>query len=367
MIPARFVRIGDSSTKRWIEGQNNAMKTIYNAAHSQHRAAHEFFRGEKVPAFEKPERADWVLAAIRRTNLGGVFPPVEHDDSVVLKVHSRAYVDFLRGAHAEYLALGGTGDAFPSVWPIRGMRSDVEPKNFAARMGLYSFDSGSPLTAGTWAATRAGADCALTAVDLLTAGEKSAFVLTRPPGHHAGRDFFGGYCFLNHAAIAAQALRDAGSARVAILDVDYHHGNGTQDIFYDRGDVFFASIHGDPLTEYPFFLGHADETGSGAGAGCNLNVPLAAGSPAELWFAALDHAVSRIADYKPDALVVSLGVDTFEGDPISHFKLKTPDYPTVGQKIARLRLPTLFAMEGGYAVAEIGDNVVGVLQGFAGS
>ncbi len=366
MIPVRFVWSGDSLTEHGREGQNSTMKTIYNAAHSQHRAGHEFFRGEKVPAFEKPERADWVLAAIGRTNLGEVLAPVAHDDSAILRVHGKAYVDFLRGAYAEYLALGGTGDAFPSVWPIRGMRSDVAPRNFAARMGLYSFDAGSPLTAGTWAATRGGADCALTAVDLLKAGEASAFVLTRPPGHHAGRDFFGGYCFLNHAAIAAQALRDAGSARVAILDVDYHHGNGTQDIFYDRGDVFFASIHGDPVTEYPFFLGHADETGTGAGAGCNLNIPLAAGSAVELWFAALDHALSRIAAYGPDAVVVSLGVDTFEGDPISHFKLKTSDYPGIGSVIAGLGLPTLFAMEGGYAVAEIGENVVGTLRGFLG-
>ena len=342
------------------------MKTIYNAAHSLHRAEHEFFRGEKVPAFEKPERADWVLAAVRNAALGEVIAPTTHDDTAILKVHSERYVNFIRGAHAEYVALGGTGDAFPAAWPIRGMRADIEPKNFAARMGLYSFDAGSPLTAGTWAATRAGADCALTAVDLMNAGEQSAFVLTRPPGHHAGRDFFGGYCFLNHAAIAAQALRDSGCARVAILDVDYHHGNGTQDIFYARDDVFFASIHGDPLTEYPFYLGHADETGSGVGVGFNLNLPLAAGSSVAVWFAALDQAIKRIEAFKPDALVVSLGVDTFEGDPISHFKLKTSDYPLMGKQIARLKWPTLFAMEGGYAVAEIGDNVVGVLRGFDG-
>jgi acetoin utilization deacetylase AcuC-like enzyme len=343
------------------------MKTIYNAAHGAHRAQHEFFRGEKVPAFEKPERADWVLAAVQAARLGELIAPAAHDDAAILKVHSEPYLRFLQGAHAEYLALGCTGDVFPSVWPVRGMRSDVEPKNFAARMGLYSFDAGSPLTAGTWAATRTGADCALTAVDLMNAGEESAFVLTRPPGHHAGRDFFGGYCFLNHAAIAAQALRDSGCARVAILDVDYHHGNGTQDIFYARNDVFFASIHGDPLTEYPFFLGHADELGAGDGVGFNLNLPLAAGSSVDAWFSGLDHAVKRIEAFKPDSLVVSLGVDTFEGDPISHFKLKTSDYPRVGQVIARLKVPTLFAMEGGYAVAEIGDNVVGVLTGFAGA
>ncbi len=340
------------------------MKTIYNAAHIQHRAEHEFFRGEKVPAFEKPERADWVLAAIKRAELGEIVAPAAHDDATTLKIHSQRYVDFLRCAHDEYLALGGKGDAFPATWPIRGMRSDVEPQNFAARMGLYSFDAGSPLTAGTWAATRGGVDCALTAVDLMNAGEQSAFVLTRPPGHHAGKDFFGGYCFLNHAAIAAQALRDSGCARVAILDVDYHHGNGTQDIFYERNDVFFASIHGDPMTEYPFYLGHANEQGHGAGFGFNLNLPLTAGCPVETWFAGLDQALKSIVNFGPDALVVSLGVDTFEGDPISHFKIKTSDYPRMGDAIAQLKLPTLFAMEGGYAVAEIGDNVVGVLQGF---
>ena len=342
------------------------MKTIYNAAHSEHRAEHEFFRGEKVPAFEKPERADWVLASIKLAKLGEIIAPTPHGDETLLKIHSERYVNFLRTAHDEYLALGGKGDAFPAAWPIRGMRSDVEPKNFAARMGLYSFDAGSPLSAGTWTATRGGVDCALTAVDLMNAGERSAFVLTRPPGHHAGKDFFGGYCFLNHAAIAAQALRDSGCARVAILDVDYHHGNGTQDIFYARSDVLFASIHGDPVTEYPFYLGHADEHGSEAGEGFNLNLPLAAGSSVATWFAALDHALESIIKFKPDALVVSLGVDTFEGDPISHFKLKTSDYPLMGEVIAQLNLPTLFAMEGGYAVAEIGDNVVGVLRGFDG-
>ncbi|HPG63508.1 MAG TPA: histone deacetylase family protein [Casimicrobium sp.] len=340
------------------------MKTIYNAKHALHRAEYEFFRGEKVAAFEKPERADWVLAALQRDGVGDVLAPTPHSDDAILKVHSARYVSFLRGAHSEYVSLGGKGDVFPSIWPIRGMRSDVEPKNFAARMGLYSFDSGSPLTSGTWAAAREGADCAMTGAALLSAGETSALVLTRPPGHHAGHDFFGGYCFLNNAAIAAQAMRDAGCARVAILDVDYHHGNGTQDIFYARGDVFFASVHGDPLTEYPFFLGHADERGVGEGTGCNLNLPLPAGTDADVWLESLAVALKSIAAFKPDALVVSLGVDTFEGDPISHFKLKTSDYPRVGRAISALNLPALFVMEGGYAVAEIGDNVAGVLLGF---
>lgn len=342
------------------------MKIIHNDQHQLHAAEFEFFRGEKVEAFEKSARADFVLAALRDAKLGEFVPRESFPDSAITRVHDERYVNFIRGAHAEYLSLGGKGDAFPSVWPIRGMRSDVEPKNFAARMGLYSFDSGTPLTPGAYAGSRAGADCALTGAKLISQGEHAAFVLTRPPGHHAGSDFFGGYCFLNNAAIAAQYLRDHGASRVAILDVDYHHGNGTQEIFYTRDDVFFASIHADPSTDYPFFLGYADETGADAGDGFNLNLPLAQGASPEDWFAALDVAIARVASFRPDAVIVSLGVDTYEGDPISHFKLRTrEDYPKLGERIAALTLPTLFILEGGYAVKEIGDNVAAVLRGFA--
>ena len=340
------------------------MKTIYNAEHSKHAAQHEFFRGEKVEAFEKPSRADFALQAVRDAHMGDIIAPQSFPDSMVTRVHSERYVNFIRGAHDEHLRSGGTGDAFPSVWPIRGMRSDVEPKNFAARMGLYSFDSGTPLTPGAWTAARMGADCALTGAALLSAGEASAFVLTRPPGHHAGSDFFGGYCFLNNAAIAAQALLDRGCKRVAILDVDYHHGNGTQEIFYARRDVLFVSIHADPMTDYPFFLGHADECGADDGFGFNLNLPLAQGVSSSNWFAALEVALKRVSDFNADALVVSLGVDTFAGDPISHFNIATADYPNLGAATARLKLPTLWVLEGGYAVKEIGDNVVATLTGF---
>jgi acetoin utilization deacetylase AcuC-like enzyme len=231
-------------------------------------------------------------------------------------------------------------------------------------MGLYSYDAGTPFTAGTWVAARAGADCALSAAQRLVLGDRTAFALSRPPGHHAGADFFGGYCFLNNAALAAQYLRDAGMAKVAVLDIDYHHGNGTQAIFYDRADVFFASIHGDPRTEYPFYLGHADETGAGAGAGFNLNLPLPAGSSAAAWFAALDAACERVARHRADALVVSLGLDTYAGDPISTFALQQDDFARLGQRLKRLGLPTAFILEGGYAAAELGHNAVRVLQGF---
>jgi acetoin utilization deacetylase AcuC-like enzyme len=195
-------------------------------------------------------------------------------------------------------------------------------------------------------------------------GARSAFSLSRPPGHHAGSDFFGGYCFLNNAALAAQALRDLGMKRVAVLDIDYHHGNGTQAIFYDRADVFFSSVHGDPQTEYPFFLGYADEKGSGAGLGCNQNLPLPRGTDFETWRSALGAALQGIADFKAEALVVSLGLDTFEGDPISGFRLKSDDYLRVGEDLADAGLPTVFVFEGGYAVAEVGVNAVNVLEGY---
>ncbi|MFS2050954.1 histone deacetylase family protein, partial [Variovorax sp. CT11-76] len=195
-------------------------------------------------------------------------------------------------------------------------------------------------------------------------GERAAFALTRPPGHHAGADFFGGYCFLNNAAVAAQALRDAGIERVAVLDVDYHHGNGTQAIFYARDDVHFASLHADPVTDYPYYLGHADERGAGAGLGFNHNLPLPRGTDFALWRAALTSALARIAEVKAGALVVSLGVDTFEGDPISGFRLRGDDYLRMGEDLARAGLPTVFVFEGGYAVAEVGVNAVNVLEGF---
>ena len=339
------------------------MRVVGNPLQAKHSPAFEFFRGRRVPCFEKPERAEFVAKALLDAGYS-IEAPVEFADEALYAVHSRRYVEFLRGAWSEWLATGNEGDAFASVWPIRGMRTDHTPQNFAARLGMYSFDTGSPLCAGTWEAARAGADCALTGADWLATGESAAFVLTRPPGHHAGAEFFGGYCFLNNAAIAAQALRDRGAARVAVLDVDFHHGNGTQEIFYHRGDVFYASIHGDPATEYPFFLGHADEVGEGAGHGCNLNLPLPAGAATADWFAALDVALRRIAGFGAEALVVSLGLDAAEVDPISKFKLQTTDFGLLGRKLRSHGLPTLFVLEGGYAVAAIGENALATVNGF---
>lgn len=341
------------------------MRIVGNPHHSGHHPAFEFFRGRKVPCFEKPERFEIIHSALIAQGLL-VEQPQPFPDTALYAVHAPRYLDFLAGAWEEWVSTGNEGDAFPSVWAIRGMRSDVLPENFAARLGMFSFDTGTPLMAGTWQAARSGADCAITAGQWVAKGEQAAFVLTRPPGHHAGPDFFGGYCFLNNAAIAAQTLLDQGAKRVAILDVDFHHGNGTQEIFYRRSDVLFASLHGDPRSEYPFFTGHADEQGEGEGAGYTLNLPLPAGTSAENWFAALAQALARIREVGAEALVISLGTDAFEGDPISKFKLRTSDYHRLGQALAQLGLPAVFVFEGGYAVAEVGANVMATLTGFSG-
>ncbi|MEZ5645675.1 MAG: histone deacetylase family protein [Burkholderiaceae bacterium] len=352
------------------------MKTFTNPLHAQHAGRHEMFRGRLVPCHEGPDRLEFVLAELRRRSQGEIRTPAIDDatlDHAIGQVHTTPYTAFVAGAWDEWVAMdpaNASCDVLPSVWPLpqrHGFRTDVPPANFAARLGLYAFDAGTPLMAGTWQAARAGAACAIEAVRAVLDGDRAAFALTRPPGHHAGPDFFGGYCFLNNAAIAAQALREAGLSRVAVLDIDYHHGNGTQTIFYERPDVFTVSIHGDPRTEYPFFLGHEDERGAGPGEGFNLNLPLPRGTGFIDWCEAFDHALEAVEDFDPQALVVPLGTDTFEGDPISGFRLRTEDYDTVGRLLAAAGTPTVFTFEGGYAVDEVGTNAVNLLEGFCRS
>lgn len=340
------------------------MLTIYSDRHHRHHGNTELIDGQLLPCFEMPSRADHVLARARHVALGEVREPDAFGLDPVRRVHSPAFVDFLASAWDEWTAAGRTHDALPLVWPVRGLRTDRVPHDIDGKLGYYAMDAGVPITAGTWDAVQASADVALTGARLIADGAKGVFSLCRPPGHHAAADYMGGYCYLNNAAIAAQYLRDQGAAKVAILDVDYHHGNGTQSIFYDRADVCFASLHGDPMVEYPYFLGHADEPGVGAGQGFNHNYPLPHGTAWDTYGPALEHACARLRAYGADALVVSLGVDTFEHDPISRFKLVNADYLRMGEAIGRLGLRTLFVMEGGYAVDDIGVNAVNVLQGF---
>jgi acetoin utilization deacetylase AcuC-like enzyme len=314
---------------------------------------------------EKPERVQLVLNELQRRGLGEIVTPHRAPLVSLERIHTPRYLHFLRSAWSEWTALDPANidrDACAAAWPARGMRSDIEPDDFHARLGLYAADAATPLTAGTWNAAKTGADCAINAAHALRLGQRGSFALTRPPGHHAGAEFFGGGCFLNNAALAAQHLLDDGLARVAILDLDCHHGSGTQGIFYGRSDVLFASIHADPRGSYPFYLGHADETGLGEGLGYNLNLPLARGASGAQWFAALETACIRLGMFAPEALVVSLGVGASGQE--EGFGLQGADYLRIGERIAWLGLPTAFVFEGGQASNDIGINTVNVLEGF---
>jgi acetoin utilization deacetylase AcuC-like enzyme len=342
------------------------MKTIFSPDHELHRSPGELILGEFSEAFEKPERAQLILDRVEDVKLGPVLPPEAFSLEQITRIHTPGMVDCLKTAHAEWLASGRSGAAYPYTWPARGMRTDRVPREIDGKLGFYSFDCGTPITATSWQAIKSSADVALTGAKLINEGESAVFSLCRPPGHHASTSQFGGYCFLNNAAIATQKLLDDGAKRIAILDVDYHHGNGTQDIFYNRDDVLFISLHGDPDQEFPYMLGFADEFGLGKGEGYNLNFPLPWGTTWDKWSAALDVGLKRIIKFSPDIVVVSLGVDTYKKDPISQFKLEHEHFSAMGEKVKTLGKPTLFVMEGGYAVAEIGINAVNVLTGFEG-
>ena len=333
------------------------MRLFFDRRQLAHAPVQELHNGAFVPFAEHGGRIESILAAI-----GATEPVVDHGEGPLRAVHSEAYLAFLWSAYQDWRSEGRPGDAGGYVWPVVGRRP-LKLDRIDARLGLYSFDASSPIAAGTWESAYWSAQTALTALDSVLAGDRSAFAFCRPPGHHCGRDYLGGYCYLNNAAIAAEAATSAGK-RVAILDVDYHHGNGTQDIFYDRGDILVVSIHADPVRDYPFFWGHADEKGQGEGEGANLNLSLPRGTGIGEYRPALDEALERIAGFGADLLVCSYGADTFGGDPISHFTLDTPDYPLVARQIASLDLPTLLVMEGGYAVDSLGANVAAFLSGF---
>jgi acetoin utilization deacetylase AcuC-like enzyme len=339
------------------------MITVFSEEHLKRNAKTELYGGRLVAPHECPERAQYVLERVRAVRLGEVVPPAQFGLGPALKVHDERFVEFLESAWRDWVAAGNLGEAIPDCWPARRMTQRC-PSGIAGRLGYYAMAAETSISAGTWEAARAAADVAVTAAGHLQRGARGAFALCRPPGHHAARDLYGGYCFLNNAAIAAQSLRDHGAARIAILDVDFHHGNGTQDIFYDRADVLYVSLHGDPAHAFPYFSGYAEETGAGAGTGFNMNLPLPPATEFSAWVQALAQGLARIQRFAPDALVVSLGVDTFAQDPISFFRLASDDFSAYGRMIGACKLPTLFVFEGGYAVADVGVNAVNVLSGF---
>lgn len=334
------------------------MRLFFDPRQLAHAPTKELHNGAFVSYAETPARAEAFCAGA-----GVAEAPADHGEAPILAVHHAGYIAFLKTAHARWQAAGRPGDVMGYVWPVVGRRA-LDLTRIDALAGQYSMDSSTPLTADSWTSAYWSAQSALSALDAVLAGDKVAVGLCRPPGHHAGADYLGGYCFINQAAVAAQAARDAGVERVAILDIDYHHGNGTQDIFWDRGDVFYASVHADPATDFPFYWGHADECGEGEGAGCTLNLPLPQGTDIAAFRAAQATALAAIARFAPGLLIVSFGADTFAGDPISNFKLQTEDYAALAGDIAAAGLPTVVLTEGGYAVAELGDNLASFLSGF---
>ena len=341
------------------------MLTVFSEKHRLRDSKTELYGGQLVPPFECPVRAEHVLQRVKEVTLGNIISPADFDISAITRVHDAKFIRFLEGCWDEWVDCGYKGEAIATCWPARGMQQRI-PNHIEGKLGYYALAAETAISNGTWEAARASANVALTAQSALRDGAREAFALCRPPGHHAAADMFGGYCFINNAAIASQAFLDQGAERVALLDVDFHHGNGSQAIFYDRSDVMFLSLHGDPKEAFPHFLGYADELGAGKGEGFNHNYPMGPGTLFETWGGALEDACQKIKNYAPDAVVVSLGVDTYEHDPISFFKLSSDDFKRYGATIAKLGLPTLFVMEGGYAVEEIGINAVNVLQGYEG-
>ncbi len=341
------------------------MKTFFSEDHRLHFPQAELAGGQFVTPFERPSRVEYVLRRLRERGFPAPEDPGACDMGAVARVHDAGFLRFLETAWEDWKAAGHAGEIIVTGMPTRHMRMDRIPASIDGRAGWYCHAAETAITAGTWAAARSAAASALAGARALGAGARAAFALCRPPGHHATADQYGGYCFLNNAAIAAQALIDGGAGRVAVLDIDFHHGNGTQTIFYRRADVLFASLHGDPVEAYPHYLGHADEHGEGAGEGANRNYPMPPGTPFAPWAEALDDALAGIRTHGAEALVVSLGVDAFRDDPISFFRLDSPDFLEAGRRIGRLGLPTLFCMEGGYAIEAVGLNTVNVLEGFA--
>ena len=334
------------------------MRVFHDPRQRLHAPAQELHNGGFTAYAESPARVDAMLAA-----LGATETPPDRGDGPIRAVHDETYLRFLRDAPRLWQEAERTGDAIPYAFPVVGRR----PLNLSrvdALLGRYAFDATTPIGPHAYEASYRSAQAALAAADAVLGGSQAAFALCRPPGHHAGADYCGGYCHVNAAAVAAQAMRDAGVARVAVLDIDYHHGNGTQDIFYRRGDVFYASVHADPATDYPFYWGHADERGEGDGEGATLNLPLPHGTTLDAFRRAQAVALEAVAAWGAGTLVVSFGADTWRGDPISRFALETPDYAVLARDVASLGLPTAIVMEGGYAVDALGHNVSSFLSGF---
>jgi acetoin utilization deacetylase AcuC-like enzyme len=349
------------------------MKVVYSSEHRLHAPLAEFEKSQFQAPFEHAGRAEFIHAALAADpNFEIVAPDVWGTDPIEA-VHDPGLVRFLANAWDEYqVECGPTHDVVPDVFRhpgvMEGMGPGREPGPVAMRIGWWCYETTTPLTEGTYAAARASVDVALTATDaVLRAGERAAYGLCRPPGHHAARAVYGGYCFFNNAAVAAHHAAASTGSKVAVLDVDYHHGNGTQQIFYDRADVLYVSVHADPARAYPYVTGFADETGSGAGIGANLNLPLAAGADDAVVLSTLARAAEAIDRFGADMVIVSLGLDMYEHDPIADLRVTADGFAASGRLVGALGKPTVVLQEGGYAAEALGTNARAWLNGLRAS
>lgn len=331
--------------------------------------APEFFlmRGRVVRHFEVAGRASALLGACQNAGLS-IHEPPPGDRALLEAVHDPGYLDFLREAHAEWRSLPDAGpEIVPNIHPTPEMLAQgARAGGLVARAGWHLADTACAIGENTDKAAFAAAACAEAAAKRVLAGAPSAYALTRPPGHHAYAARAGGHCYLNNAALAVEALRRGGVARVAVLDIDAHHGNGTQGIFWTRGDVLTVSVHGDPDGYYPWYVGRAGERGAGPGEGCNLNLPLARGTTDAGWLAAIDAGLAAIRDFRPEALVLALGFDASSEEPLGYLQVSADGFARAAERIAGLRLPSVITQEGGYAVAALPRLLTRFLAGWRG-
>jgi acetoin utilization deacetylase AcuC-like enzyme len=348
------------------------MLVAHSPLHGAHDPGHEVQNGLITPVNDVPARVDAVLDAVAADGGFTVVEATEYGLGPIQAVHDAGLVEFLASAWEDWAAEApDVSDAIPEVFSMAAARAGMGPgrlpRSVFGRIGVYAFDTSTPLVAGTYAAARAAVDTALTATAAVLGGARHAYGLCRPPGHHAAHAVYGGFCFFNNAAVAAQHARDAGAAKVAVLDVDYHHGNGTQQLFYDRPDVLFVSLHADPDRAYPHFAGFEEETGAGPGLGTTRNLVLPADLDDDGFVARLGDALDSVAAFAPDLLVVSLGVDTYHLDPFSDLAVTGRGFARCGQAVASLGVPTVVLQEGGYHLRDLGGNVVAWLRGLAGT
>ncbi|WP_420416056.1 histone deacetylase family protein [Pacificispira sp.] len=337
------------------------MKVFYHDDQTLHDPQTFLVSGAPQPSPEKPERATRLLQSAKKAGLTQVAPD-DYGLGPIARIHTPEYVSFLSGIYDRWQRIDGASpEVIPNIHPDR--RDGSYPASAVGQAGYHQADTACPIGPKSWQSIYWSANSAVGAARAVKDGEGAAYALCRPPGHHAFKDLAGGFCFVNNSAVAAAELLTR-MERVAILDVDLHHGNGTQGVFYDRADVLTVSIHADPVRFYPFFWGHADERGTGLGLGYNLNLPIPRGTADAEYMPVLDQALSRIEAFAPDAIVVALGLDGYEGDPFGGLSISTDGFARIGAKVATLGKPTVLVQEGGYLCDELGLNLESFLDGY---